>query len=648
MCGIAGIVSSDREALQPLAAMLATLKHRGPDDEGYLLADTRRRCAVAYAGPDTDRSLRLEPLPAAIPDGVNLGLGNRRLSIIDLSSGGHGPMSSADGRLWITYNGEVFNYRELRVELEGLGHRFRSASDTEVLLSAYAQWGADCLHRLNGMWAFALYDSTKGLLFCARDRFGVKPFHYYAEAPLFAFASEIKGLLAHPAIPRRPHEAAIHRFLREGAADEGPDTFFAGIRRLRPGHFLLLDLATGHLRDSAWYTLPDPPARRADAQELRELLRDAVRLHLRSDVDVGTCLSGGLDSSTIVALTASLRDGAPGRQRSFSVVYPDPEIDESAHLDAVVARTGVEAARTMPTSAELLADLPKLVRHQDEPFPSASLYSQWRVMALARQAGVKVLLDGQGADEVFAGYHYHYGPYLAEIARDHGPGAALAAARRIARSGGPKLSLLLGLLAFQTLPAPAALRRAAVDRRATQGRIPARLLEPSFVSRAGNGATERHRPRPSLAAERRANIARTSLPALLRYEDRNSMAFSIEARVPFLDHRVVEWALAVPGSELIQEAMTKAVLRKAVAGLVPDTVRSRTDKIGFGTPERRWLRELAPHVREWLGPGCASAAFLRSEALRAYLAVDDARLAGRPGLWRLVSLELWMRTLRVA
>ena len=649
MCGIAGIAASDPESLRPIEAMTRTLRHRGPDDEGYLLLDSRSGRSQAFGGDDTLPELGLPPLPLAIPPGLDLALGHRRLAIIDLSAAGHGPMISADGRLAITYNGEIFNYLELRQELQGLGHLFHTASDTEVLLAAYAEWGPAALHRLNGMWAFALYDAGEHRLFCARDRFGVKPFFYFGDGPLFAFASEIKGLLAHPAVPGTPNLQALARFLAQGATDETAESFLTGIRSLPAGCQLSLDLAGRRLGLERWYELPASEPRPGDPAELRALLEDAVRLRLRSDVDVGSCLSGGLDSSSLVALTARLRDhsGNSGRL-AFSVVYPDPELSEAAHVDTMVAASGVIGHRTTPTSSELLADWPALARQQDEPFPSPGVYSQWRVMRLAREAGVSVLLDGQGADEVLAGYHYHFGPYLAEIAGRDGWAAALRQARRASAVTGRGLGFWLGLWAHQTLPLPGRVRAWAVRRGVSQSRVPTSVLAPELRRLLASAGAERHRPRPGLAAERRANVLATSLPALLRYEDRNSMAFSIEARTPFLDYRLVERAMALPADDLIRDGWTKALLRQAMIGILPESVRLRRDKLGFATPEARWLAELAPELRRWLGAESRLRQHLDPRAMAGWLALPDAAFARRPGLFRLLSAELWLRALETS
>ena len=646
MCGIAGVVSGDAAALGAIGAMTRALRHRGPDDEGYLLADSRAGRAQPFRGADSVEGVTHPPLPAAAPPGSDVALGHRRLAILDLTVAGHGPMSSADGSLWITYNGEVYNYVELREELAARGHTFRTGTDTEVLLAAYAEWGEDALSRLNGMFAFGLYDARRGVLFCARDRFGVKPFFYHAGGGLFAFASEIKGLLAHPRIPRRPKESTLAGFLARGWLDEGEDTFFEAVKSLPPAHRLTLDVRTGGLRVSRWYEVPAGETT-ADPRAFRALLEDAVRLRLRSDVDVGTCLSGGLDSSSIVAITASLRTNGRGRH-AFSVLYDEPGIAERPFVEAVVAATGVEGHVTTASSADLLADLPALIRHQDEPIPSAGPFSHWRVMRLAREHGLKVLLDGQGADEVLAGYPYQMGPFLGEIARRFGWPRALGAARDAARVTGRPLAFYAGLLAYQRLPAPSFLRRAAIGRFSTHTHVPKALFDPAWLSSVGPLPGERHSLRSTLREERLANLWRTSLPALLRYEDRNSMAFGIEARTPFLDYRLVEHAMALPAEGLVHDGWSKVILRESMRGVIPEVVRLRRDKLGFTTPEKRWMAELAPQVREWLGDGSRVATRLRPTALLAWRADPPETLARRPGLWRLIAAEHWLRYVETA
>jgi asparagine synthase (glutamine-hydrolysing) len=624
--------------------MTRALRHRGPDDEGYLLAASASGQARAYRGPDTAPQVEAPPLPDQAPDGSDVALGHRRLAILDLSVAGHGPMPSADGALWITYNGEVYNYLELRDELSGRGHTFRTGSDTEVLLAAYAEWGEDCLARFNGMFAFALYDARRAVLFCARDRFGVKPFFYHAGPGLFAFASEIKGLLAHPRVPRKPHEPTLAGFLTRGLLDEKAQTFFEGIESLPPAHRLVVDVRTGRPTVAPWYDLPTAETRPADPAVFGTLLEDAVRLRLRSDVDVGTCLSGGLDSSSIVALTARLRGGNGSRGRhAFSVLYDDPGMAERPFVEAVVKATSVDSHQTSASAADLRRELPELVRHQDEPLPSTGPFSHWRVMRLAHEHGLKVLLDGQGADEVLAGYPYQMGPFLGEMASRFGLGRALAEAAAARRVTGRPLAFYLGLLAYQQVSLPRWLRRIVVGRFSTHTHVPPEMIDSALLGGLPPDLGERHIPRGTLREERLANLWRTSLPALLRYEDRNSMAFGIETRTPFLDYRLVEHAMALPAEALIRNGWSKAILRDAMRGVIPDVVRERRDKLGFTTPERRFLRELAPDIREWLGSGSRIASRLRPSVLRTWLADEPGHLARRPGLWRLISAEHWLR-----
>jgi asparagine synthase (glutamine-hydrolysing) len=573
-------------------------------------------------------------------------LGHRRLSIIDLSPAGWQPMLSADHKAAIVYNGEVYNYVELREELRGLGHAFRTDSDTEVLLAGWAQWGEGCLSRLNGMFAFALHDAVRGVLFCARDRFGVKPFYYHHREGLLAFASEIKALAHHPEVPFEPDDRVLSGFLTEGFLDEGSHTFFKDIASLPAGHVLAYDLGSRRLSVRRWYDLPAPQTTRdLPAEAFKSLLEDAVRLRLRSDVEVGTCLSGGLDSSSIVALASSLGSGpAQGRgHASFTVTYADPGFTESRFVDAVVARTGVSSHRVAPSARDFSADFAPFLAAQDEPVPSLGMYSQYSVMKLARGAGIKVLLDGQGADEALAGYHYQFGPFLAETLRRRGLGALGAEIGDLHAVTGRSRAFLASLALYHSLPLSGVVVKGARRIFRTHASFDPGAFDPAFRNGARGEESERHRPCPSLQAERHRDLMRTSIPALLRYEDRSSMAFGIEARLPFLDYRLVEAAMALPATSLIRGGFTKRILRDAMSGLLPDEVCWRRDKLGFPTPERRLLAESASFVREALTQGGDLGGRLRPGALDSLVRAPDAALASTPGLVRLLSTAIWLR-----
>ena len=434
MCGIAGYhVAGAPADARRARAMADRLVHRGPDDHGVVLIDTRTGAAWAEDGaPGT---------AGAAGASYDLALAHRRLAVLDPSAAGHQPMASPDGRRWVVYNGEIYNYVELRDELARRGHAFRTGTDTEVLLAAYAEWGAGCLARFNGMWAFALWDADARQLFCARDRFGVKPLYYATGPGWFAFGSEIKALLAHPAVPRRPNAAAVYDFLALRLADHTDETFFDGIHRVPAAHALVYRPGAAPALRRYWDCRPaprDPLGAAGEAHAIarfRELFDDAVRIRLRADVPVGTCLSGGVDSSSIV-VTANPLLGA--RQRTFSACSEDPRFDERRFIDEVIAATGAASHRVFPSGARLWDELGALVDQMDEPFHSTSQYAQYAVMRLVREAGVTVTLDGQGADELMAGYPAYHGVYLATLLRAGRVGAAAreaAATWRLAGRG---------------------------------------------------------------------------------------------------------------------------------------------------------------------------------------------------------------------
>jgi len=391
MCGICGIVQLGAPPeTAAVEAMAAALDHRGPDGNGSFAAD-------------------------------GIALGFRRLAIIDLSDAGNQPFASEDGALQLLHNGEVYNYRELRRELEAKGRRFRSATDTEVILAAYEEWGDACVERFNGMWAITLWDGRKRRLFCSRDRFGVKPFYYRYEDGRLVFASELKAFAADPETRLAPNPTAVREYLEQAYLDHTEETFFAGIRKLPPAHSLVLD--EHGLRTSRYWRLEPQDAPDGDAaEEVRSLFLDSIRLRLRSDVPLGTALSGGLDSSAVAVgvdllLRTEVENARPvgERQRTFTAFFDDAGFDERPYARAVVDRITAEPHWVSFTAAELVSDLPSIVRSQDEPFGSTSICAGWYVMRAAGRAGLKVMLDGQGGDEVLAGYRTHLGHHLADL-----------------------------------------------------------------------------------------------------------------------------------------------------------------------------------------------------------------------------------------
>lgn len=586
MCGIAGYlsISKNRVASRQFKVAVETLFHRGPDDFGYALFDAAKELSLFTDEPERENIHS------------DLILGHRRLSIIDLSPAGRQPMTDESGRFWIVYNGEVYNYIELKEELKSRGYAFRTNSDTEVILKAYEEWGTECLNRFNGMFAFALWDVKKKTLFCARDRVGVKPFYYYHDGKRFIFASEIKGLLK-AGIERKINNQIVYDYLSSGLLDHTEDTFFEGIKQLRPAHYLMI--SKDGLTLKRWWDIEDRELSGCSDEEYArrfyELFEDSVRLRLRSDVPVGTCLSGGLDSSTIVCVANSfmfkgdyLKDVVGERQRTFSSCFEDRKYDERVFIEEVVKKTNVASHYTFPEGEKLFDIIPDVIYHQDEPFGSTSIFAQWHVMKLAKENGIKVLLDGQGADELLAGYHGYFGAYYTELLKGLHILKFLHELFSYKKIYGKLQPMMFAAMARAVLPDIfiSMLRKTSFIPKAAT----CTWLDGDFEKKYRRGLPAANRFRSPFKNHLYTLFACTSLPALLRYEDRNSMAHAIEARVPFLDYRLVEYIFSLPSEQKISNGMTKAVLRNATKGILPEKVRMRVDKMGFVTPENVWFR----------------------------------------------------------
>lgn len=586
MCGINGIWHTDGRTVNSGILKTATRlqAHRGPDDEGFLWFDTR---SGAYTEND----------PCDLP--ADLALGFRRLAILDLSPIGHQPMRSENGDFWIVFNGEIYNYLELRHELQMRGHRFQSGTDTEVILAAYTEWGESCLERFNGMWAFALWDSHCRRLFCARDRFGVKPFYYTWQAGAFVFASEIKAILPFCTGPLRPNDPLVYDFLVYGWLDHTPETFFTGINQLPPSHYMVVQDGCQTLT-RYWRLDPEKrlslPSSEAYAERFRELFEDAVHIHLRSDVAVGTCLSGGLDSSSIVCVANGLlleKHTLPAnlvgeRQKTFSSCFDDSRFDERPFIEQVLQATEAESNYVFPNGAQLVEALPRIIWHQEQPFVSTSIFAQWCVMERVAQRGVRVLLDGQGGDELLGGYHSYF-QYLWNGLARRGDWRALGREISAYRSQYP-LSLLRAAWWLGQSFVPPGLADWLRQFKRDGWNIGTLGLAPEFVRLHTDRAYQSSHWRGEFFEDHLYDsLMIYSLPALLRYEDRDSMAHSIEARVPFLDYRFAEFAVSLPPEQKIHDALTKVVMRNAMRGILPEEVRLRRDKMGFVTPEKVWL-----------------------------------------------------------
>lgn len=662
MCGIFGLLSPAGFDAALATELSSVIRHRGPDDEGFLFCSGRE--VEAVAGPDTpptvlDASLSYTPrsLRAEIVRRPRLLLGHRRLSIIDLSPAGHQPMAYAD-RYWLVYNGEVFNYLELRKELQAEGITFRTESDSEVILAAYDRWGENCLARFNGMWGLAILDRVRKTLFIARDRFGVKPVYYTCDATTFGFASEIKALL--PLLQRREvNQARLLDFLAWGISDHTAESMFDGVLQLPPGHHMTLDvapvlegvepIARAALKPVRWYTIAPRAGIGAGsaAEAVGAALESAVRLRLRADVPVGSCLSGGIDSSSIVCMMSRLlgQHGAGGRQKTFSARSDDPAFDESAYARTVAEVAGAEATFVTPGPDGLLDRLDDLVWHQDEPFLSASVYAQWCVFGAARKAGVVVMLDGQGADESLGGYRGFFGAYLASLLRQgqlrRWVGEAGAIRAEADFTWKRAIGYTIAYLHPQLFPLLSRMdgRQAAYSDRAWLRPAALPALDADPVLALGGRASD-------VRGMSVAQLSATNLPMLLRWEDRNSMAFSVEARVPFLDYRFVELALGLPDAAKVGGGISKRALREAMRGLVPDVVLDRRDKMGFVTSEALWMtRDVPDRMRALLSE---SAEILGSVVEpQVLLGQHEQMCAGQRSydhrIWRVIVAGRWIR-----
>ena len=598
MCGIGGIVGAAAPDPHLLERMAGRMVHRGPDSGATW----------------TDESA---------------GLAIRRLAIIDLKERSNQPFHLSPWHL--VFNGEIYNYRELRDDLRSLGHTFETEGDGEVLLHAWAEWQEGALERLNGMFAVAIWNSERRELVCARDPFGEKPLYWAHDARGLIFASEIRPLLEVRPDLARHSDKAVTDYLGLGLLPWGDESFFSGIRQLPAAHLLSLRddrIAVRRYWSPRRLEVPSNFAHAADG--LRALLLDSIRLRLRSDVPVGTSLSGGVDSSSIVCLAGEI--AGDHRRHAFTARFPGFERDEWSYADASAQAAGVvEHHAVEPTSHELLTDLESVVAFQEEPFGSSSIYAQWRVMAAARDAGITVLLDGQGADELFGGYPGSNGWALRS-----GGLTGLARGLTSTRDRGDLIRALSSDFA------PHALVRAHRRRLATPYAVPAVRAESARSTAPSAASGDLRSP---LARELMRQSFSTSMPALLRYADRNSMAHSREVRLPFLDRRIAEFAFSLPPDFVYRDGATKAVLRAAVRGIVPDLILDRRDKVGYETPQAKWLNEPAfvERIRDVLLDASA-----RARALYAVDLIEHDSRVGRwrdpQGIFRALNLELWFRT----
>lgn len=611
MCGIAGIYNLDQRPVDQhlLVQMTRILRHRGPDDEGFFVEG-------------------------------NVGFGHRRLSIIDTSEAGHQPMSNRDQTIWITYNGEIYNYIELMEELKSLGYRFSSRCDTEVILYAYEAFGFDCVKKFNGMWAFALWDARTRTLFCSRDRMGVKPFYYYFDGQSFVFASEIKAILRY--VRPEPDEKVIYNYLLRsfGFMDIHEGTFFKNIKRLRPSHNLTL---SGGIKLEKYWEAPLTENHLSEEENIdrfRELLIDSVRLRLRSDVKVAGSLSGGMDSSSITCIVHKILRHPD--YESYSVCFEQPEFDERAYVEEVVKDVGCRSHYVFPKAETLAAIVSKILWYQDEPFFAGWVHSQWYLYEQASRDGVKVLLNGHGGDELLGGYYPHFEALFASYLSSGKLGRLLDELKAFhgRQNGYRQVSLANVLRLLISHHAPEGIR-------GILPRVAPKFLDREFVDR--NKGNEYRYEVPEGDILKRVlyeSLFISPIPGMLHFDDRNSMAFSIESRVPFLDYRLVEFAFSIPTPLVIKNGLNKYVLRKSMESIIPSGISSRCQKKGFQSAAPLWFRE---QQRDFVLDLFASLSFKERGYFHVQGVLRDFERHCKSGvdiserLWSWICLELWFR-----
>lgn len=587
MCGISGYLDTEGGvSTEVLRRMTDVIRHRGPDDEGYALAGPGG--TAFFRGEDSVSELTLPPLEAAEGRGAVLGLGHRRLSILDLSVSGHQPMTLPGRDVTVVYNGEIYNYLELRQELEDMGYQFRTTCDTEVLLNGYLAWGEDCLDRFNGMWGFALWDGQARKLFCARDRLGAKPFHYWIQGNRMLFGSELKQLCQDDTVPRRFDRPYLAANLLYRLSDFNGHTLIENFRLLPPGHKLVVTLSEGlrHIdsaRESAYWQLNTTPREDLSHDECLRLVAEefsrSCRWRLRSDAPLAALLSGGLDSSCMVTeLCSQLAD--PSSLQTFTSSYPGhSDCDEWDFARMVNERCGCRGNQILPEpGADIERQFEKLVWHEEGLGNLGQLGSMLLFEEIGRR-GFKVVLNGQCGDETMFGYERYYTFYFMDLLRRGRLAQALREFRLASAHSKLSAGRLFQMFLYFNFPAVRNLR---------QRRRAGFFVRPELLNEAN---MEELRPLlyPRTLRQLQKNELRdVQLTQIVRWDDRLYMAFSIESRIPFMDYRYVELAARIPPAEKIRDGYTKSLMREIFDRRMPKEVTWRTNKMAFNAPEREW------------------------------------------------------------
>lgn len=648
MCGIFGVLKLDGAGvdIHRLQKAVNIIRHRGPDDEGYALFDTGAGEMQECYG-DTSQLKKGSHILSAAGNTFELALGFRRLSILDLSPNGHQPFANEDKSVCLIFNGEIYNYIEIRKELLSKGYKFKTGTDTEVILNSYLEWGIDCLQKFNGMWAIALYDIKKDLLFCSRDRFGVKPFYYYLDDKHFVFASEMKSIIEYfrddPTFTKKLNEDIAYDYLINNFVDHTEKTFISGINHLPPSHFIKFEKKKPHVEK--YFSLEinkelgNYDSRKFDKlnKNYAELIYDAVNLRLRSDVPVGTCLSGGLDSSTITSIISSIivnegeKSQLGDRQKTFSAVYDDALYDERNFIEKIVEQSNCSSHYVFPDKSDFVSEVEDFIFQLDEPVAGTSPYAQWNVMRLASENGVTVLLDGQGADESLGGYEVYFGFLYSNLFSKGNYVQLFSEVLKNFRKGIEISSR--GMKYYLT------------QKSGNIKSTTAEYYDAGFINCHKDRNVLSYRTTDNLNVKLYEDLSSYILPSLLRYEDRNAMRFSIESRTPFLDYRLVKLLFETEGIYKIHNGWSKWILRNSMNGKLPDAITWRRDKKGFPTPERRWMMKLKEDFIRTMDEDSSGVTklFDMKKIISDYNSISNDPRIKSHFLWKIYNLVKWCK-----
>lgn len=651
MCGLSAIFSRTGYDGKSIKDLNDAIKHRGPDGEGFLFSSNLR--SINAFGDDTPKeavgALELQEASGLYDASFNAMLAHRRLSIVDTSWRGHQPMISSCASYALIYNGEIYNADELAADLESLGHSFQSHSDTEVVLAAYIQWGKNSLEKLNGMFSFIVYNFQTNQVFVARDRFGIKPlYYYYLNDNSISFASEIKQFSKLRCWSAELNRARAIDYLNWGQTDHTNETLFEGVYQVPPASYCEFNLYSipSTLKFIPWYSVNPKLNSRSysDAvKNFKNLFFSSVDYRLKADVPIGTCLSGGLDSSSIACVISNLIDNSQ-KQLTFSSCSSDKKYDESEYVEAVIKKCQNLQSHIIEVEHEdFLEELPSLIYHHDEPFLSPSVYAEWRIFKEVSKTDVKVTLDGHGADELLIGYYTFFGPYLSELLRKKRILEYLKAALSIRALHGYSVGRLLAMSVRSFLPET--IKQLVLKVLNRPSTIPSWINKSALETPILDiGMSDKDIESVSLD-----QLLRYSVPKQLKWCDRDSMAHSIESRVPFLDYRLVDFIFSLPTDYRFRRGVSKRILRDSMAGIIPSKVQKRLNKMGFVTPGERWVLENPEQYKGKLKSSIDQAGDLLNgpECFEKFSNMIDGKTPFNNTFWRIIFFGEWIKKYEV-